>query len=124
LGLVLGVLYGPLQGQATLFSGGWHWQALVAAALEGLIAVGGSLFVLESFRRVCDRPMPFGQTLIRGQYAAYVIQVPIIVAFALALRLTAISSDFKFLIVAPVAIIVSFALASLLIRVPVIARIL
>ena len=29
--LVLGVLYGPLRGQQALFSGGWHWQALVAA---------------------------------------------------------------------------------------------
>lgn len=116
--LFLGVAAGPLDGQADTFLGGWHWQAFVAALIEGVLAVCGTLWFLELFRRKVTYRGPIAAMAARSVYGAYVLQAPALIAIALPFNRVHLAGEVKFLLVAPAAVLVSFAAAALLVRLP------
>lgn len=106
------------------FAGGWTWQAAVVAAAEGVIAVALAVWLLARFqarRRVAG---PLAGAAGRAAFGAYVLQAPVLVALAVALRDVGIGPEVKFLIVAPLGIGLSFVLAWLLTLVPGVRRVL
>ena len=123
-GLVLGVYYGLLPKDVGLYTGGWHWEAIFAPAIEGALAVCGSMWLLGFFRRKVNSMLPMGKQLIRSYYAAYVIQAPIVMGLALAMRSVSVSTEVKFLIVAPAGIAASFTIAYYFVKLPGVNRIL
>lgn len=122
--LVLGVYYSILPNDPGLYSGGWHWEALFAPAIEGTLAVCGSVWMLGYFRRKVNSMLPLGPQLIRSYYGAYVVQAPVVMGLALALKPVALPAEIKFLLVAPLGIAVSFVLAYYLVKIPAVGKVL
>lgn len=106
------------------FIGGVTWQALLTAALEGIISVGLSVWLLGTFQRRFDHAGPLATGLGRAAFGAYVLQAPVLLGCALLARPLPVPPEVKFLLVAPVGIAGSFALAWLLTRLPVVRRVL
>ena len=98
-----------------LFSGGWRWQAVAAAAAEGVLAVTAPLWLLGSAQRHTHSRQRLGRGLARGAYGAFVVQGPVLIALALALRPLALPAEVKALAVAAAGVGASFALAWLLV---------
>jgi Acyltransferase family len=105
--------------------GGWNWPALAFAAIESLLTVLGSVWLLGAAQRHLGRRLPLGPKLARSSYAAFMVQGIILIGLALALRPIPIVAEVKALVVAGGGVAGSFVLAWLLIsRVPGIARVL
>lgn len=109
------LLGGALGGHAAAFKGGWHWQSLIAAGLEGVLTVSATLWLLEYFRRRHNHQSTFAQRLTRCAYAAYLVQFGALVALGLVVRQLALSGLAAFLLVAPLAVVTSFAVAWLVV---------
>jgi hypothetical protein len=98
-----------------LFAGGWGWQAAVAAATEGVLAVTASLWLLGFAQRHAGPHGPLARGLARSAYGAFVVQGPVLVALALVLLPLVLPAEVKALAVAVAGVGVSFALAWLLV---------
>ncbi len=106
------------------FAGGLTWQAILTASCEASIAVALSVWLLGVFHQHVDHAGPLASGLGRAAFGAYVLQAPVLVGIALAASRLAWAPEVKFLLVAPAAVMVSFGLAWLLTRLPVVNRIL
>jgi len=106
--------------------GGWHWPAFVFAAGESTLSVFGPVWLLGVAQRRLDRPIRWaGPAVRRSAYGAFLLQGPVLIGLALALRPVPFPAEVKALLVAVSGVGASFALAWLLIeRVPGVARIL
>lgn len=106
---------GALDGHTSALTGGWHWEAMATTVVEGALAVFGSLWVLEFFRRYFDRQRRLVRQLARSAYAAYLFHVPLLVALALALIPLGLPLEVNLLILAPTLLLASFGLAWLIV---------
>ena len=97
------------------FAGGWGWQALVFAAIEGALAVSCSIWVLAFAQRHWDHAGRTARAMARGAYAAFMIQGLVLIPIALALRPFEMPVELKALLVAAGGIAGSFALGWLLV---------
>jgi hypothetical protein len=105
--------------------GGWNWWALAFAAVESTLSVGGSVWLLAVAQRRLDRQVRWTPVLSRSAYGAFLVQGPVLIALAVALRPVPVPAEVKALLVAAGGVAGSFALAWLLIsRVPRVARVL
>jgi hypothetical protein len=105
--------------------GGWTWWALAFAAVESTLNVCGSVWLLAVAQRHLDRQVRWTPVLSRSAYGAFMVQGPVLIALAVALRPVPVPAEVKALIVAAGGVAGSFALARLLIsRVPRVARVL
>jgi len=109
-----------------LAMGGWNWAAPVFAALEVTLGVFGSVWVLSLGQRHLERPLRrAGPAVCRSAYGAFMVQTPVLIALAVALRPVPLPAEAKAVLVAAGGILTSFALARFLItRVPGVSRIL
>ena len=115
----------PLGFPVEYAAGGWHWQAALAAALEGVLTVFGPVWLLSVAQRHLSRPLPHGAALARSSFGAFVLQGVFLYGTALALRPLGLPAETKALLVAVLSVAGSFALAWLLItRVPALRRVL
>jgi hypothetical protein len=104
--------------------GGWHLLALGFATIESILTVFGSVWLLAAAQRQLGN-MRLRPAISRSAYAAFLLQGPVLIGLALALRLVPVVAEVKALLVAGGGMAGSFALAWLLIRrLPGIARIL
>jgi peptidoglycan/LPS O-acetylase OafA/YrhL len=96
------------------FLGGWHWQALVLAAVEGVLVVAGSVWLLAW----AQSSFPTGSRVLKrcGQvsYLAYMLQVPVLISLHIAMRPAPLPATLKGLLVGLTAVVVSFAMGWLL----------
>lgn len=94
----------------------WHWAPLALALIEGPLAVGASVWALGFAQRRLDGPPgPLTAALARSAYAAFVLQGPVLVGLALALREVDAAAEIKALLVAGAGVSLSFACAWLLV---------
>ncbi len=105
------------------FIGGWHWQALDAALIEGVFAVCLSVLLVDWFHRHLNRQGGLGRGLAGGAYGAFLLQVPVLVAGAWLLRAVPLTGDVKVVLLAVASIAGSFAAAHALRRVALLRRI-
>ncbi|MGZ8768110.1 hypothetical protein, partial [Aeromicrobium sp.] len=91
------------------FKGGWHWEAAGLAVCEGAISVSVSLLVLDWSRRHVVAHGRFERSLAESAYGAFVAQGPVLVIAALLLIPLDVAGDLKFLILATVGVVGSFA---------------
>jgi hypothetical protein len=94
-----------------VYFGGWGLPALVWAMAEGLLAVSGPIWVLAFVQRHLNGSGRLRRAMARSSYAAFMLQGPVLVALALALRPTDLPGDVKALVVATLGVVGSFALA-------------
>ena len=106
--------------------GGWYWPALVFAAGESTLSVFGPVWLLGVAQRRLNRSCRWARPVIsRSSYGAFMLQGPVLIALAIALRPLPLPAEVKALIVAAGGVAGSFALAWLLVsRVPGVRRIL
>jgi hypothetical protein len=77
------------------FYGGWHWQALLVAMVEGVLVVFGSVWLLGLAGRHFTWTGSFATTCARSAFPAFVLQGPVLVLFAVALRPLALPAEAK-----------------------------
>ena len=94
-----------------VYFGGLGLLALVWAMGEGVLAVSGPIWVLASVQLHLNGSGRLRRAMARSSYAAFILQGPVLVALALALRPADLSGDLKALLVAALGIVGSFALA-------------
>jgi acyltransferase-like protein len=97
------------------YAGGWSWQALVFAAIEGALAVSCSIWVLAFAQRRWDHAGRLARAMARSAYAAFMIQGLVLIPIALAMRPIGMPVELKAVVVASVGIVGSFALGWLLV---------
>jgi hypothetical protein len=108
-------------GLDVLFGGG-TWQSLVLAALEGTIVVTVSLWLVDVFQRRLDHQGPVAATMSRAAFAAFLVHQAVLVALVLASRQVERPPEVKYLTVASLGVVLSFAAGSLLVWVPGLSR--
>jgi fucose 4-O-acetylase-like acetyltransferase len=100
------------------FAGGATWQAGFVALAEGTVSASFSIWLLGTFRRRFERAGAFARALGRAAFGAFVLQAPVGVSLARLAHPLQIAPEFKFVVVAPLTLAISFGLARLLTRVP------
>ena len=95
--------------------GGGQPLAAGFAALDAILCMFGSVWLLAVAQHHLARPVPAGDTLARSAYGAFILQTPILIGLALALRPLDLPAEAKALIVAAGGVTVSFALAWLIV---------
>ena len=106
------------------FLGNGTWQSGVYALWDSTFSVGMCLFLITLFRRFFDYPGRLGKFLSQQAFTVYVIHIPIIVLFALAIRFIHIEQLLKFGVAAMIGVPLCFAVAYLVRKIPLASRIL
>ena len=96
------------------FLGGWHWQALLLDLVEASLVVAGSIWLVALAQRWLTSRSPVWAGSARGAYAAYMLQVPVLLTLAIAARPLPLPATAKALLVGGGAVVVSFGLGWLL----------
>lgn len=95
--------------------GGWNLLAAGFAALDAVLCMFGSVWMLSVAQRRLHRPWPAGPALSRSAFGAFIVQTPILIGLALALRPLDLPAEVKALLVAAGGVSASFALAWLIV---------
>ena len=103
--------------------GGLHWEALVYAAWDPLVAVGVISFLLVILRRYFNRPSNFMAWLDRRAYAVFVFHTPVLIAVCLLLRNWHAPGILKFAVAGPLACAAVWLLVDPLVRLPILRKI-
>jgi hypothetical protein len=94
-----------------VFFGGWRVTAFLSAMTEGVVAVSAPVWVLAFAQRHLNGSGPLRRAMARSSYLAFMLQGPVPVGIAIALRPIDLTGDVKALLVATLGIVGSFALA-------------
>jgi hypothetical protein len=109
----------------TQLLGGPHLLAFGFSAAEAVLVVFGPIWLLGVAQRLLGRPLPWGSALARSAFGAFILQTPVLIGLAMALRGVDLPAEIKALAVATGGVAMSYGLAHVLItRVPGAARIL
>ena len=99
----------PLGLDEEVYFGGFGWPAAATAVVEGALTVGACVWVLGFAQRRLDRP---GRpALARSAYTAFLVQGPVLIGLALALRPIPVPAEVKAVVLAITGVAGSFALA-------------
>ncbi len=98
------------------FLGGWHWQALLLACVEANLVVAGSVWLLGLTQRRWASGGALSARCGRASYAAFVLQVPVLLTLAIAARGLAWPAEAKAFAVAALGVPACFWLGSLMVR--------
>ena len=102
--------------------GGWHWQSLGFAVLEGVVAVSLSLWLVGWFGRQWVHQGRLARRASRGAYAAYVLHAPVLVLVSLAALPLPLPPEAKFVLVAAAGVAAAFTVGWAVTRSALIAR--
>ena len=114
--LAVGVRLSDLAYDAAPFVGGWHWQALVLAGIEAGLVVAGSVWMLGVAQRRLTAEGPVIRAAGRAAFPAFVLQGPVLLGLAVALRPVPATAVVKGLVVGVLGILLSFALGWLVVQ--------
>ena len=117
LGLLLGaVALAGIEPEDAFGERGLHWAPLWLAALEGPLAAGFGVWALGTAQRVLDGPPGrLARAAARSAFAAFILQGPVLIGLALALRPLDLAAEAKAPAVALAGVALSFGLAWLLV---------
>jgi peptidoglycan/LPS O-acetylase OafA/YrhL len=114
--VVFGARITDLAADAGPFVGGWHWQAFVLDGAEASLVVAGSVWLCGLAQRrlagTGSRPAAWG----RASYAAFALQVPVLLSLAIALRPVPWPAEGKAVLLAVLGVPASFWLGGKLVR--------
>ena len=97
------------------FLGGWHWEALALDAVEASLVVAGSVWLLAWAQRRLTSDAPILVASARGAFAAYMLQVPVLIGLEIAARPLPLPGFVKGVLVGALAVAGSFWLGWLLV---------
>jgi surface polysaccharide O-acyltransferase-like enzyme len=99
-------------------TGGLHWLQLLYAVFEQLLGFCIIVALLTFGKKLWNKTSPFMGMLARNAFAVYIFHPLVVVGLALSLRNWNVDPAFKFLVVAPLAVVGSFLLASVTMLIP------
>lgn len=105
------------------YSGGFHWQSLLYAVWEQWIGLSILTALLSRGKRTWNSTSPLLGKLARRSFAVYIFHPLVIIGLSLAVRNWAVDPAVKLLVVAPLAVLGSFLLATLILLIPGVKRI-
>jgi surface polysaccharide O-acyltransferase-like enzyme len=100
------------------FSGGWHWQALLYAVWEQVIGFSIITTLLCYGKKLWNKSSVIIDKLSRYTFAVYIFHPLVLISLSMTVRDWAIDPALKLLLVGPLAVIGSFLLASVIVRIP------
>jgi surface polysaccharide O-acyltransferase-like enzyme len=106
------------------YSGGFHWQSLLYAIWEQWIGLSILTVFLIKGRKSWNTTSSLLTQLSRSNFVVYIFHPLVIVSLTLLIRNWEIDPAIKFLVIAPIIVIASYALGSLILRIPGIKKIL
>jgi len=106
------------------YSGGFHWQSLLYAIWEQWIGISILAVFLIKRRKNWNSTSALRTTLSRSNFVIYIFHPLVIVGFTLLIRNWEIDPAIKFLLIAPIIVVVSYCLGSLILLIPGIKKIL
>jgi glucan biosynthesis protein C len=115
---------GVMEGKADLFKGGVTWQALLAAVWEGFLCVAMVVGLLLLFRIRFNSQGPLLKAMAASSYSTYIFHSLILVLLTLALSGIRLPHLLKYVLVAPVAVAISYLVGYGFKKLPVARRIL
>ncbi len=115
---VLVLAGGALHDGIAPFLGGLNWQSLAFALWEQGVGMAIVITLLAWFRRKLNRQGVIARAMSGASYATYVLHPVVLVLIGLALSGVHLDLALKFLLVAPVAISLSFLAGHLLRKLP------
>jgi glucans biosynthesis protein C len=125
IALVATIVLAPIAlSNGAAFLGYGTLQSAAYALWDSIFSVGICLALLTFFRRFFNRQNRVGHFLSQQAFTVYIIHIPVIVLLALALRSVHIEALLKFALAALIGVLLCFALAFLIRRIPLAARIL
>ena len=105
-----------LSRDGTVFLGGWHPQALAFDVVEASLVVVGSVWILALAQRRLTSRAPVMAASARAAYAAFMLQVPVLLRLEIAARPIPWPPRVKAVLVAPLAVAASFGLGWQLVK--------
>jgi surface polysaccharide O-acyltransferase-like enzyme len=105
------------------FNIGGHWQSLWYAVWEQLTGFSIVAALLCIGKKRWNKPSLFLSKLSRSAFAVYIFHPLIIITLSVALSGWAIEPALKLLVVAPLAVVLSFVLGAIIVRIPGVNRI-
>ena len=121
---VVFVLGGVLEGNTGPFLGGVHWQSFALSLWEQFLCMGMVVGLLVLFRERLNHQGRLAKDMAASTYTVFIIHAPVIVVLALALWGVDLHPLLKFVLVAPVAVALSFVLANFIRKLPLLRDIL
>jgi surface polysaccharide O-acyltransferase-like enzyme len=121
---VIFVAGGAMEGKVDVFKGGIHWQAAVTALWEAFLCMGMVIGLLILFRRRLDRQGPLARAMSASCFAVYIIHQPVLILLGFVLKGVPLPHLLKFVLVAPVAVALCFAIAHYVRKLPLVRNIL
>jgi peptidoglycan/LPS O-acetylase OafA/YrhL len=106
------------------FQGGGSWASAAYTLWDSIMAVGMSLAAIVAFRTWFNGRNALGRVLAENSYAVYVIHATLLVYIAYALRDLELPALAMFVLVSVIAVPACFAVAWLIRRVPLVAKVL
>jgi hypothetical protein len=97
------------------FLGGLRWQALVLDVIEATLVIAGSVWLLGMAQRHFARVSRFGTVAARSAYAAFVLQAPLLLTFAILARWISIPALPKGVLVGALGVLFSFGIGWLIV---------
>jgi len=107
---VLAVVSSGGQNSGSL-EGGFKWQALITATVEGILAVGMGLWVLAFFQSHVNWDGNWARKISPRAFGAFLIHTPLIVAIAIGMHAWSIPEAVKYGLLAGVGIVGSYGIA-------------
>jgi fucose 4-O-acetylase-like acetyltransferase len=98
--------------------GGFHWQQLLYAVWEQLLGFSIIVALLTYGKKLWNKSSFLMRKLSRSAFAVYIFHPLVIIALALSFRNWDVDPALKFLVVAPLAVVGSFLLASVVTLIP------
>lgn len=105
------------------FAGNGTWQSLLAAVWEQLTGVSIMVALTAIGKYKFNFSTPFTQQLSRSAYATYIFHPLVVICISLSLQSWSVDPVFKLLVAAPTAVVLSFCLGWLLVKLPVVKEI-
>jgi peptidoglycan/LPS O-acetylase OafA/YrhL len=118
------VLGGALEGNTVRYTRGLHWQSFATSVWQQFVCMGAVVGLLAWFRKRLNHQGTLARAMAASTYAVYVIHAPVLVFLALSLRRYRLHLLLKFVLVAPIAVALCFAIGYLIKKLPLVKRIL
>jgi hypothetical protein len=110
-------------GDVDVLFGGGSWESLILLLVEAPLVIAMSLWLLDAFRRHITRQGGLMRELSRAAFAAFIVHQVIAVGSVLATHHVRWPAEIEYPVAAALAVIGSFAVRALVVRLPGVSRI-
>lgn len=115
---------GATEGVLDRFIGGLHWQSLAYSVWEQLVGFSMIIALLGIFRERLNKQGRLAMGMSSSAYAVYIFHTPILLMIGVVFMSWDIYPLLKFIVLAPVSLIVCYSIASQIRKIPLIRKIL